>query len=145
MSVSLVSAALVTLAVYATTNLLQNEAQAMYFGTVTMLAACGLIIPSAEYVQGKPVKKDHAGFVGLGVGYVAAVLPRYLLIDHEALFQGRVHGEQMLVGRILISDGSGFPTIACFMTFFAGCSFCDAGGGRLTVSGGLDFGFPALC
>ncbi|MEZ6132863.1 MAG: serine/threonine-protein kinase [Planctomycetaceae bacterium] len=121
-SVSLAATAVVTLAVFLTTDLLQNAAQAVYFGTVTMLASCSLIVPSKLW-EGRSgdsfTRRLCLGGLGLGVGFVAAVLPKYLLIQSEALFRGASTGREVLVGRVILADGSGIPTVACFMVFFA--------------------------
>lgn len=121
-SLSLAAAALVTTAVYFTTDLLANSAQAVYFGTITMLAAWALIIPSKlwEGRSGDSFSRRLAlGSLGLGVGLVAAVLPKYLLIDRTGLFAGRMGTHEHIIGRVSLADGSGYPTIACFMVFFA--------------------------
>lgn len=120
-SMSLVATALVTTAVFFTTDLLADTAQAVYFGTITMLAAWALIVPSKlwEGVAGDNFSRRLVlGGLGMGVGLVAAVLPRYLLIDRTALFQSDATREY-IVGRVNLADGSGFPTVACFMLFFA--------------------------
>lgn len=122
LTVSLAAAGLVTTAVYFTTNLLRNETHAVYFGVVTMLAAWGLIVPSKlwEGAAGDNLtRRLTLGVVGLGVGSLAAVLPKYLLISQDRLFRGGGH-ESLMVGRVAVADGTGFPTIACFMMFFAG-------------------------
>lgn len=120
-SMSLAAAALVTTAVFFTTNLLADAAQAVYFGTVTMLAAWTLLIPSKLW-EGRPgdsfSRRIVLGGLGLGVGMVAAVLPKYLLIDRTGLFHSDT-SQEYVAGRLLLSDGSGYPTIACFMLFFA--------------------------
>lgn len=125
LSVSLAASALVTLAVFLTTDLLRDFPQAVYFSAVTMLAAWGLIVPSKLW-EGKTgdsfTRRLCLGSIGLGVGFIAAVLPRYLLIGSDALFQGAKTADPYVVGRVPVSDGSGFPTIACFMIFF-GCLF----------------------
>lgn len=122
LSISLAAAALVTVAVFVTTDLLSNSAQAIYFGTVTLLAACGLIVPSKIWEgrrgDGFTRRLCLAG-VGLGVGFVAAALPEYLLIQGEPLFHGGARGPQVQMGRVSLSNGSGYPTMACFMIFFA--------------------------
>lgn len=121
-SVSLAAAGLVTLAIFLATNLISDFAQAVYFAVVTMLAAWGIIIPSKTW-EGKPgdslIRRLILGSVGLGVGYIAAVLPAYLLIDRDPLFAGSQSSSRYLFGRITLADGSGFPTVACFMLFFA--------------------------
>ncbi|MEQ9406704.1 MAG: protein kinase [Fuerstiella sp.] len=121
-SVSLAAAALVTIAVFLTTDLLRDASQAVYFGAVTMLAAWGLIVPSKLW-EGRPgdsfTRRLCLGTVGLGVGFSAAVLPQYLLIDRELLFRGSPGVAPYTLGRVVISDGSGFPTTASFMIFFA--------------------------
>lgn len=122
LSISLAAAALVTVAVFLTTDLLSNSAQAIYFGTVTLLAACGLIVPSKIWEgrrgDGFTRRLCLAG-IGMGVGFIAATLPEYLLIQGEPLFHGGGRGPQIQMGRISLSDGSGYPTMACFMIFFA--------------------------
>jgi eukaryotic-like serine/threonine-protein kinase len=122
LSISLAAAAMVTVAVFLTTDLLSNSAQAIYFGTVTLLAACGIIVPSKIWEgrrgDGFTRRLCLAG-IGLGIGYIAAVLPEYLLINNQSLFHGGGRGPQIQVGRISLSDGSGYPTFACFMIFFA--------------------------
>ncbi|MCR9197854.1 MAG: bifunctional serine/threonine protein kinase/MFS transporter [Planctomycetaceae bacterium] len=122
LTVSLAAAGLVTTAVYFTTNLLRNETHAVYFGVVTMLAAWGLIIPSKMW-EGSAgdslTRRLTLGVVGLGVGSLASVLPKYLLISDDRLFRGGGH-ESLMVGRVAVADGTGFPTMACFMLFFAG-------------------------
>lgn len=121
-SVSLAAAVLVTLAVYLTTNLLRDIPQAVYFASITMLASWALIVPSKLW-EGRSgdsfTRRLCLGTAGLGVGFIAAVLPRYLLIGSEQLFEGAQRSAPYMVGRVAISDGSGFPTMACFMLFFA--------------------------
>lgn len=122
-SLSLAASVLVTTAVYFTTDLLGTTAQAVYFGTITMLAAWMLIIPSKLW-EGHPgdsfSRRIVLGSVGLGVGFIAAVLPKYLLIDRTSLFFGDGNSHEYVIGRVNLADGSGFPTIACFMLFFGG-------------------------
>lgn len=122
LTVSLAAAALVTIAVFFTTDLLRNETQAVYFGVVTMLAAWGLILPSKLW-EGRTgdtfTRRICLGGIGLGVGFLASVLPQYLLIAEDSLFHGNGH-QTMMIGRVAVADGTGFPTEACFMLFFAG-------------------------
>ena len=122
LSMSLAAAALVTTAVFFTTDLLADVAQAVYFGVITMLAACMLIIPSKMW-EGRSgdafSRRLTLGGVGLGVGLIAALLPKYLLIDQTSLFQGNGTPHKYILGRVSVADGSGFPTAACFMIFFA--------------------------
>lgn len=121
LSVSLVASALVTVAVFLTTDLLRDFPQAIYFSAITMLASWGLIIPSKLW-EGRSgdtfTRRLCLGSIGLGVGFVAALLPQYLLIAGDALFRGGTRGAPYVLGRVPVSDGSGFPTIACFMIFF---------------------------
>lgn len=121
-AVSLAAAALVTTAVYLTTDLLRDLSQAVYFGAITMLASWGLIVPSKIW-EGRTgdgfTRRLCLGSIGLGVGLVGALLPDYLLISTEPLFHGSRVSEPFFVGRVTVSDGSGFPTVACFMIFFA--------------------------
>ena len=120
-SVSLAASALVTLAVYLTTNLLHDVPQAVYFAAITMLAAWGLIIPS-KFWEGRPgdnfTRRLALGGIGLGVGFMAATMAQYLMIDTDSLFKGPTVGQPYMLGRVTISDGSGYPTLACFMIFF---------------------------
>ena len=126
LTVSLAASALVTIAVFFTTALLKDASQATYFGAITMLAAWGLIIPSKLW-EGRSgdclTRRSCLGAVGLGVGFLAAVLPEYLLIDTDALFRGLSH-EVVQIGRITVADGSGYPTAACFMLFFCALFVC---------------------
>ncbi len=121
-SVSLAASALVTAAVFLATNLLKDSAQAVYFAAVTMLAAWALIIPSKIW-EGRTgdsfTRRLCLGSLGLGVGFLAAVLPEYLLISHDSLFEGSYKGAPVLIGRVAVADGTGSPTVACFMMFFA--------------------------
>ena len=120
-SVSLIAALLVTTAVFLTTDLLNNVTQAVYFGTTTMLASWALIVPSKlwEGRTGDPfARRLCLGVMGLGIGYVAAVLSSYLLIDADSLFRAAPAGKPALIGRVILSDGTGYPTIACFMIYF---------------------------
>lgn len=122
LTVSLAAAALVTVAVFFATDLLRDETQAVYFGLVTMLAAWGLIVPSKIW-EGRTgdtfTRRICLGTVGAGVGYIAATLPQYLLIAEDRLFSGP-GSRALMAGRVALSDGTGYPTIACFMMFFAG-------------------------
>ncbi len=125
-TVSLAASALVTVAVFYTTALLKDASQATYFGAITMLAAWGLIIPSKlwEGRRGDSLtRRICLGTVGLGIGFLAAVLPEYLLIDGDGLFKGVGH-QVVQVGRISVADGSGYPTAACFIMFFAALFVC---------------------
>ena len=91
-----------------------------------MLAAWGLIVP-AKLWEGRRgenlTRRTTLGIIGLGVGYIAAALPEYLMIDGDRLLQG-VGTQVVSVGRITVSDGSGFPTSACFMIFFSALFVC---------------------
>ena len=125
-SVSLAASGLVTLAVFLTTNLLTDMSQAVYFAVITMLASWALIVP-AKVWEGRAgdnfTRRLTLGAVGLGIGYIAAVLPEYLLISNDSLFKGAKYAEPHLVGRVTLADGSGFPTVACFMIFFGALFF----------------------
>jgi len=121
-SVSLAASALVTVAVFMTTDLLRDASQAVYFGTVTMLAAWSLIVPSKMW-EGRAgdsfSRRLVLGGVGLGVGVFAAWLPQYLLIPRADLFHGGGSDTEIYIGRLSVADGSGYPTMACFMIYFA--------------------------
>ncbi|MCA9049921.1 MAG: protein kinase, partial [Planctomycetaceae bacterium] len=110
-SVSLPATVLVTTAVFLTTDLLKTPIHAVYFGTVALLAAWTLIVPS-KFWEGRPgdgfTRRLCLGSLGLGVGFIAAVLAQYLLISQDSLFVGGKPSQPVLVGRVAMSDGSGF-------------------------------------
>lgn len=122
LSISLAATFLVTLAVYMTTSLLREPAQAVFFGSVTMLAAWAVLIPgklregrSGDVMMRRAVQ---AGF-GLIVGFLAFGLQDYLMLSNDPLvYSSDAVGESLMVGRIHLADGSGFPTMATFMVFF---------------------------
>jgi hypothetical protein len=120
---SLAAAGLVTVAIYLSTNLLAEPQHAVYFGLITMLAAWALIFP-AKMWEGRigdgVSRRLLQGSLGLGVGFIAGVLSRYLMMDHDSLFGAEKAGGQVqVIGRITLTDGTGFPTIASYMLFFA--------------------------
>ena len=83
-SVSLAAAALVTTAVFLTTDLLKDMSQAVYFAAITMLAAWGLIIPSKlwEGVRGETTPRRFAMMVvGMGLGAAAFGLATMLMVE----------------------------------------------------------------
>jgi len=122
MSVALAAAALVTTAVHLATDLLPDPADVAFFGSVTLLAAWALIVP-AKVWEGRPgdafVRRLIQGSLGLGVGAVAAILQRFLMLDETRLLHadgdGVFNGGN--IGRIHVLE-SGLPTMAGFMMFF---------------------------
>lgn len=122
MTVSLAAVMLVTIAIYCATNALQDASQAIYFAAITMLGAWGLLTP-AKFWEGKRgdtvLRRLTLGLIGAGVGYVAYLLPQYLMIADQLDTTG-AKGVVVSVGRLTLSDGSSLPTRECFMLFFAG-------------------------
>jgi len=122
LSISLAATFLVTLAVYLTTSLLPQAVHAVYFGTVTMLGAWALMVP-CKLREGRTrdvtMRRLTQGALGLGIGFVAAGLQEYLMLSTDPLMYAEdAVGETWLMGRILVSNGTGFPTMAAFMLFF---------------------------
>ena len=123
-SISLAAAFLVTLAVYLVTSLLPEPAHAVYFGTITMLAAWAILV-SGKLIEGRHgdafLRRMTFGAIGLGVGWVAFALQDYLLLTHDDLFFSADSADGPWgLGRIRISSGTGYPTAAAFMLFFGG-------------------------
>lgn len=122
LSISLAATFLVTLAVYLTTSLLQAPVHAVFFGSVTMLGAWALLIPS-KLREGRAgevfTRRVVQGAFGLGVGFLAAGLQDYLMLSSDQLvYSAEAVGEVWNVGRIRLADGSGYPTMPVFMVFF---------------------------
>ena len=122
LSLSMVAVALVTVAVFYTTDMLSNVTHAVYFAAITMLGSWAVIVPSKLW-EGKSadgfVRRLVMATLGLGVGFVAGKLPEYLLVDQQLLFRGALTRPEMSVGRVMLSDGTGIPTTASLMLFFA--------------------------
>jgi hypothetical protein len=122
LSISLAATFLVTLAVYLTTSLLPQAVHAVYFGAVTMLGAWAMMVP-CKLREGRTgdvmLRRLTQGAFGLGVGFIAAGLQDYLMLSTDALMYAEdAVGETWVMGRILVSNGTGFPTMAAFMLFF---------------------------
>ena len=122
LSVALAAAALVTTAVHLATDMLPNPADVAFFGTITLVAAWALIVP-AKMWEGRTgdtiVRRLIQGSLGLGVGAVAAVLQRFLMLNETSLLHadgdGVFNGGN--IGRIHMLE-NGLPTMAGFMMFF---------------------------
>lgn len=123
LAVSLISVIFVTLAVHLATDLLPGTADVAFFGTVALIASCGLIF-SAKVWEGRPVdsviRRLTQGSIGMVVGGLAWGTQRFLMLqnsqllhadDVDSLFEDRV-------GRIVLLDGNGFPTLSCYIAFF---------------------------
>jgi hypothetical protein len=122
LSISLAATFLVTLAVYLTTSLLPQAVHAVYFGAVTMLGAWTMMI-LCKLREGRTgdvmMRRLTQGALGLGVGFVAAGLQNYLMLSTDPLmYAADAFGETWVVGRILVANGTGYPTMAAFMLFF---------------------------
>jgi len=123
-SISLAATFLVTLAVYMSTNILAEPTHAVYFGTVTMLAAWALLAPG-KLGEGKKsdamFRRATHGAIGLGVGFLAFGLQDYLMLSGDPLlFSDEARNEVWQIGRISVTNGTGYPTLAAFMLFFGG-------------------------
>lgn len=122
LSVALAAAALVTTAVHLATDMLPNPADVAFFGIVTLIAAWALIVP-AKMWEGRTgdtfVRRLVQGSLGLGVGAIAAVLQRFLMLDETPLLHAEGDGvfDGGSIGRIQMLE-SGLPTMAGFMIFF---------------------------
>ena len=122
LSVALAAAALVTTAVHLATDMLPNPADVAFFGTVTLISAWALIVP-AKMWEGRTgdtfVRRLVQGSLGLGVGAVAAILQRFLMLNETPLLhadgEGVFNGGN--IGRIHVLE-SGLPTMTGFMMFF---------------------------
>ena len=122
LSVSPAAVVLVTLAIFFTTNMLPSITHAVYFAAVTMLASWGLIV-SGKICEGRAgdafLRRLLQGAVGLAVGLAAAGLQQYLMLSTDSFLRTPdAPTEPWVVGRVEVSDGSGFPTTAAFMLFF---------------------------
>ena len=124
LSVSLAAVILVTLAVFLTTRMLPEATHAVYFGAVTLVAAWGLLATS-KLSEGRSdravMRRTAQAGVGLIVGFAAAVLSDYLLLSEDPLLHAvDSPSEPWVIGRLMIADGSRYPTRTGFMLFFAG-------------------------
>lgn len=122
LSVALAAAALVTTAVHLATDMLPNPADVAFFGTVTLISAWALIVPAKlwEGCTGDTfVRRLVQGSLGVGVGAVAAVLQRFLMLNETPLLhaEGKGFFNGGNIGRIQMLE-SGLPTMAGFMMFF---------------------------
>ncbi len=123
LTVSLISVIFVTLAVHLATDLLPGAVDVAYFGTVALLASCGLIF-SAKLWEGRPVdsvvRRLTQGSIGMAVGALAWGTQRFLMLQDSQL----LHADEVdsllegRVGRISLLDGNGFPTLSGYMAFF---------------------------
>ena len=122
MSLALFAVTLVTLAVHLATPLLPDAVDVAFFGTVTLLASWGLMIPAKfwEGRTGDPVlRRLVQGTVGMGVGAAAAFLQNFLLMTEARVLHGDVDtGQVVQFGQFTVRDAAGLPTMAGFMVFF---------------------------
>ncbi len=122
LSISLTATFLVTLGVYMTTSLLPQVVHAVYFGSVTMMGAWALMI-LCKIREGHTgdvmIRRLTQGMLGLGIGFLAAGLQYYLMLSGDPLFEApKSIGASWVIGRVHIADGTGYPTMAAFMSFF---------------------------
>lgn len=122
-TMALIATLLVTTAIFYSTNLLTSVAHAVYFAVITIMASWAIIIPSKlrEGHRGDCVLR-RIGFavIGLGIGFLAAELPQYLMIEPGDFLSEYGAKSSVRVGQLILADGSGYPTTACFMLFFGG-------------------------
>jgi hypothetical protein len=124
LSISLAAVVLVTAAIHLATPLLPGMIEVAFFAVITLLAAVGLIVP-AKLWEGRAgdaiIRRLFQGAIGLGVGAVAFALQRFLMFGDVRLLHaegtGIFNGGRL--GRIIIVDSHGLPTIAGYMMFFA--------------------------
>lgn len=122
-TMALVATLLVTTAIFYSTNLLTSVAHAVYFAVITIVASWAVIIPSK-------IREGHRGDcflrrlgfagIGMGIGFLAAVLPDYLMIDQSRFLSESSAKRSIQVGQLVLADATGYPTTACFMLFFGG-------------------------
>ena len=122
LSVVPVAVVLVTLAITLTTNMLPGTPEAVFFAAVTILASWGLIV-SGKLREGRVgdvfIRRLFQGGIGLSVGLTAAGLSHYLMLsDEDFLNSPDAAAKPWVMGKLTVSDGSGFPTTAAFMLFF---------------------------
>ncbi|MEP3479679.1 MAG: serine/threonine-protein kinase [Fuerstiella sp.] len=122
-TMALVATLLVTTAIFYSTNLLTSVAHAVYFAAITIVASWAIIIPSKlrEGHRGDCILR-RMGFavIGLGIGFLAAELPNFLMIEPGEFLQEHAQKNSVKLGQLVLADASGYPTTACFMLFFAG-------------------------
>jgi hypothetical protein len=123
MSLALFAVALVSLAVHLiSSSLLPEPVDVVFFATVTLLAAWGLIVP-AKLWEGRSgdavVRRLVQGTIGIGVGAAAAFLQHFLLLTESRMLQYESRaGEIGQIGQLTVRDSAGMPTMAGFMVFF---------------------------
>jgi len=123
LSVSLAAVVLVTTAVHFATPLLPRIVDIVFFGTVTLIAAAGLIVP-AKLWEGNAsdnlLRRLIQGTIGIGVGAVAYGLQKFLMLGDLSLLHaestGFFSGNEL--GRIRVINDQGSPTMVGFMMFF---------------------------
>jgi hypothetical protein len=123
LTLSLFAVALVTAAVHLATPLLPKSVDVAFFGTVTLVAACVLIVP-AKMWEGKAsdnlLRRLIQGALGLCVGAFAFGVQRFLMLSDTPLLHtegdGVFSGSDL--GRISVVNSQGLPTMAGFMIFF---------------------------
>ncbi len=123
LSISLAAVLLVTAAVHLATPMLPTAVDIAFFGVITLLASWSLIVP-AKIWEGKAgdnvFRKLIQGCIGMGVGFIASVVQRFLMLDDTQLLHVDGTGvfESVPLGRISMIDSRGWPTTAGFMIFF---------------------------
>lgn len=122
-TMALIATLLVTTAIFYSTNLLTSVAHAVYFAVITIVASWAIIIPSKlrEGHRGDCIlRRISFAVIGLGIGFLAAELPNYLMIEPAEFLREHASQNSVKVGQLVLADGSGYPTTACFMLFFGG-------------------------
>lgn len=122
-TMALVATLLVTTAIFYSTNLLTSVAHAVYFAVITIVASWAIIIPSKlrEGHRGDCVlRRISFAIIGLGIGFLAAELPNFLMIEPGEFLREHPQKNSVKLGQLVLADASGYPTTACFMLFFGG-------------------------
>ena len=123
LSVSLAAVVLVTTAVHFATPLLPQIVDIVFFGTVTLIAAAGLIVP-AKLWEGNAsdnlLRRLIQGTIGIGVGAVAYGVQKFLMLGDMSLLHAEATGffSGNELGRIRVINDQGSPTMVGFMMFF---------------------------
>ena len=120
-TMALMATTLVTIAVFYSTNLLTTFVHAIYFAVVTIVASWAVIIPSKlreGHSDDHFFRRIYFAVIGVGVGFFAAKLPRFLMLEPTEFLPEQSLKYSVQLGRLALADASGYPTTACFMLFF---------------------------
>ena len=122
-TMALIATLLVTTAIFYSTNLLTSVAHAVYFAVITIVASWAIIIPSKlreGHRSDRVLRRIGFAVIGLGIGFLAAELPNFLMIEQGEFLREHAQKNSVKLGQLVLADASGYPTTACFMLFFGG-------------------------